>query len=259
MPAKTPNTIVHPLAKFAIGLTAGLVAVAIPRLSSDLSTLQVFNTEFYTPLFIASMLVFALLIGIVITILEYKIPRTPKDTLFSALAIPALVAGSLNTAIETQNANQLQNQSEKISLEARRMNHIEVEAVKSIEVISFDEISLSSEKPFNIQLFPSAHADTPNVQNIISKPIERSQKQLFINRQPENYAVSIYQFENKADAINKAREIRETNPNISVIKINNNRYDVLSNPKLMSESDATLEALKTKNELQITPIILKLK
>jgi len=267
--SKTANTIIHPLAKFAIGLTAGLVAVAIPRLSSDLSSTQVFSTEFYTPLFISSMLVFALLIGVVITILEYKVPRTPKDTLFSALAIPALVAGSLNTAIETQNTNQLQATAEQISQEARRINHIEVEPVQSIEVIHFDDLTSINQDSIRLHLFATAHADTtesiatPTIPTDNTStpvlPIPKSQKQLFINRQAENYAVSLFQFSTKEQAIEKARNIKQQQPQISVIKINDNRFDVLSKGTLMSESDATLEALKAKNDLQIRPIILKLK
>jgi len=257
-PQSSPNTITHPLAKFAIGLTAGLVAVIIPRLSSDLSASEVFSTDFYTPVFIISILVFALLIGIVICILEYKVPRTPKDTLFSALAIPALVAGSLNTAIETQNTNEIQNTVSQISQEALRTNQIEIEPIKSIEVIQLLDSTSNNTQSINVSFFASAHADSPNDSQTLNTPIQKSQKQLFINRQPEIYAVSILQFEKQTDAIQQARQLKSQLPNLSVIKIHENRYNLITKQTLMTKTDATLEALKTKNDFKLNPVILKL-
>lgn len=265
MAETSKNTIVHPALKFAIGLTAGLVAVAIPRLSSDLSTLDSFSTDFYSVWFVASMIVFALLIGLVITIMEYKVPRTPKDTFFSALAIPALVAGSLNTAIETQNTNNLEAEFKQIAQEARALNHIEIEAVPSIDVIHFDELNdqaSSSPSLINFNLFSKAYAEDNNqleTGSLPSSPIQQKTQDTFIQRQPVTFAVSLFQFGDKQLAIQKAQQLKSQGISVTVIRLNELRYDILTDSQLMTESQATLQALEYKKQLGITPKILKLK
>ncbi|GAA6133483.1 hypothetical protein NBRC116188_02720 [Oceaniserpentilla sp. 4NH20-0058] len=256
--ADTPkNTISHPLGKFAIGLIAGFVAIVIPRLSSDLSTLDNITPTYYTSIFFISVAGFAILIGLVITILEYKVPRTPKDTLFSALAIPALIAGSLNTAIETQNSNEILIQSERISQEARKTNLIETENVQSIEIIQFNqstEVTPKNNFDIRFSLFAQVYANDPT-----NKQLDKKQNSLFIQRQNANYAVSLYQFKNKNEAIEKAKSLQQQNIPVTLIKTSSGSFDVISDSKLMTETDATLNALTLKNLLNITPKLLKLK
>lgn len=97
-----------PIAKFFIGILAGCAAIAIPWLSSFLISSEEVNVNYFPHTYLVGVVVFAILIGLLVMTMEFKLPRPPKETLFAALAIPGLIAGSLNIAMEAEDANKMQ-------------------------------------------------------------------------------------------------------------------------------------------------------
>jgi hypothetical protein len=95
----------RPVFKFFIGFTAGLCAACLPRLTAALFAghgqsvvgVQVLDAQFW-----GLSAVFAIIVGLVVTIVEWRVPATPRATFLSALGIPALISGSLNSTADTQ-------------------------------------------------------------------------------------------------------------------------------------------------------------
>jgi len=80
--------------KFGIGFVVGLCAALFPRLIAELATASESDAvALFRQNYIFLSLVFAVLIGAVITILEWEDSRSPKDIFMLALAIPCIMSG----------------------------------------------------------------------------------------------------------------------------------------------------------------------
>ena len=107
----SPDVLVSaPMLKFAIGAIASLCAVLIPRLLAALAQRDPVSVTFITPEFAGLAAAFSGLVGLVVTILEWRVPRAPFDTFMTTLGVPAILAGALSA---NQNAGALQEKTQK--------------------------------------------------------------------------------------------------------------------------------------------------
>ena len=119
-PAVHGQPVTSPLAKFAIGAAAGIAAVAIPRITPLVTMENPSLSGIFTNNFLYLIVALAVLLGGVITIVEYGNPRLPKETFFAALAIPSLLAGALNTGLVSQDLSVKQNQIDVLTNQVQK-------------------------------------------------------------------------------------------------------------------------------------------
>jgi hypothetical protein len=87
-------------AKFAVGVTAGTCAAIFPRLTAALYVDRgAAEVNLFLGDYVLLALAFGLLLGVIVTIIEWGVARPPRDTFMAALGIPALFAGALNTTV----------------------------------------------------------------------------------------------------------------------------------------------------------------
>lgn len=244
-------------AKFFIGTLAGCSAVAIPRLSSFLMSDKIEKASFFSSEYIISALVFSVLIGIFITIMEYKIPRPPKETLFAAIALPGIIAGSLNTALEANNTSRIYKQASELSQEVRDTNGIKIESIESIEVVPFALSGLDiskTKKSSGFQLVSSAYADD-NTPRLVEK---NNSNRISIQIEKPEFAISVGTYSSLDKAKEQFEAIKTQDLSPVIIKTNK-AYEILSSDEILSKTDATIKAIDIKNKTAITPKLLKVK
>jgi len=251
--------VVSPLAKFFIGMLAGCAAIAIPRLSSFLISGTESEVNFFPGAYIIGAIAFSILIGLLVMVMEYKVPRPPKETLFAALAIPGIIAGSLNTAIETNDANISYQKAVELSKDVRSINGIDIEEIEDIQIIPIDlskSVNADSNKLFsvNFSFINSAYAKD-NSDTLLKKTDSLG---VSVQRDEPKFAISIGNYKVLDVAIKEAKLAKKLNPLSTLIKTKQG-YELLFSDKLLSETDATIEAIKIKNELGISPKLLKIK
>lgn len=246
-----------PIAKFFIGMLAGCAAIAIPRLSSLLISADEINDDYFPAAYIAGVIVFSVLIGLLVMIMEFKIPKPPKETLFAALAVPGLIAGSLNTAVETGDANRMQLKASKLSSQILEENGIGTKTVKSIKIIPIDVLNSgegNSTLGKSFQFISSANAG-----ETVAQLIEQTDSfGLSVQREVPKFAISIGSFSSLEKATKEVRKIR--NKNLPAILIKTHKgYEILPNNKMLTKTDATIEAIKLMNKIGVIPKLLKIK
>ena len=245
------------VAKFLIGVLAGCAAVAIPRLSSLLISGENDAVNFFPMPYITCAILFAVIVGFLVVVIEYGIAKTPKETLFAALAIPGVVAGSFNTVIETSGANTTYQKTVELSRDVRHDAGIQTEKLDSLEVIPIDSSQVnhtSFNDGFDFSLISAAYADD-GVKQLVDK---NDTLGVAIQRTIPKFAISIGNYKDLEAAIQKAKEAKAVDPTATLIKTSNG-FEVLSNDKIYSETDATIEALKIKSKLGVTPKLLQVK
>ncbi|MDH5324861.1 MAG: hypothetical protein OEZ68_17390 [Gammaproteobacteria bacterium] len=242
-------------AKFCIGAVAGVAAIAIPRLISYATDA---NQSFtYLPLhYLGAVLSFALFIGALVVIFEYKTPKPPKETFFAALAIPGLLAGSFNTAVESQEANSIFAQNKELSTAIRENNEIAIHTVDDMTIVPLEEEpSPNPGVSFRFQLNPIGTAQAKDEKFPLQ---EREDFRISIQREKPAFGISIGSFADKNAAINEAKRLKKNNPSTTLIKTTQG-YEILSSRKLLTESEAVLEAVKLGRKLNVKPKLITVK
>lgn len=243
--------------KFTIGVMAGCSVVVIPRLSAYFFSSNDPGFTYFPTIFLFSALVFSLILGSIIVIFEYKIPKPPRETFFAALAIPGLVAGSINTTMETNNAITHHQESYELTKEVQNNNNILTEEVESPKLILIDlseNRTIDNNAIFSIDVIRAVYASE---QDQVLEDDENN-LDIAINRTKNNFAVSIGKYKDKESALNAARKYREIVTDITLIE-SNNEYRLITSKKLLTETEATIEAIKMKNQLGEQPALIKVK
>lgn len=98
----TNSTIEHPVPKFLIGVIAGVGAIFIPRLTAALSSVTESSNlnlgDYFPSDYLWIAFGFSIFIGLIMVIMEWKVPKEPHVTFALALGVPALFTGGFNTA-----------------------------------------------------------------------------------------------------------------------------------------------------------------
>lgn len=228
------NEITSPIVKFSIGVTAGISAVALPKLSAALNS----GTESMSYYFPTNVLVlicaFSLLLGFLTVILEHGIPKIPKDTFFAALAIPGLVAGIVSTTIDDSKTIELKQREATLLKQIEDIKGklpTEVEFIKRISSNGF-----INNRGYSFEIIKSAHA--------AGDTIKPEYKGWTTAREIPKYGVVIKNTKTKQEALDYLKSIKEKVPNAMAVQTNFG-FQVLSDEKLLDK----YESFKRSEEL----------
>jgi len=173
-------------------------------------------------------------------ILEYEVPRPPKETFFAALAIPGIIAGSLNTAVESSGLRDITIQNQTLKQQIQELNKFEQKSAKTIQKLSF----LNSDDK-------SPKAGFSLIQTVFASDKEITKQEDGINlssRRPiKEYLIIISTVATKDEVIEKAAELRSRFPNAVAVKADSD-FNVLESDQPLTEYDATQRMLKLKRE-----------
>ena len=241
-------------AKFLIGAVAGFSVAVIPRLSSYVISPNADDvSNYFSMTYIVSVIIFSIFIGLVIMITEYRFPKPPKETFFAALAIPGLIAGTLNTTAGTIETNNMHQETVELREHVQSINNIKTEAVDSMKVINLGMIQNHSVET-SFSLVTNAYADDPTDNTIQKEDPNNYSFQI----EDFEYVISIGTFQNLDEAKTEAKRLKKDNPSITLIKTED-AYELLLDDETLTETAATIEAMKAKRDLGVNPKLLMLK
>lgn len=94
----SPVLVSAPPMKFLVGMAASLCAVFAPRLIAALTTADRQTVTFVSREYFLLALSFSVLVAVAVMILEWRVPRAPRDTFMTTLGLPAILAGALSAS-----------------------------------------------------------------------------------------------------------------------------------------------------------------
>ena len=251
MPTTTmEKTMSKHIANFTIGFFASLCAVFVPRmlamLNSNGNEIQLLPVNYV----IVGML-FSLIIGGVTAILEQAKNRTPAERFVSALGIPALLAGALNTGTASVDLRNSETNNQKLTAALQKQSGIRINddaaTIRPLQPVRDEQ------GRFDFSLIPSAHA-----RDDASPVAQRGGSSLGIQVEQKPYVVVLEKSKNEAEALKKAEKLRKTVPNATAVQSGEN-YLVIDGTETRTKSDAMLRAIELKNETKLKPYLLQVK
>lgn len=241
----------RPGAKLLLGFFAGICSVIFPRLivllnmsnvSGDIIASDVIVFE---PSYIKFALIFSIIVGITVMILEWNVVSTPGKTFMMALSVPALVSGGFNTnsAIDLYRDKQSSwRAEEKIQEEKiQRENPIPIGtpvAGQSIRPLA----RIDNEKPKNKSIsFPLLGVTKAYAADSLGK----SSKFLAFYVRQQLYLIVLDRASNRQGAIERAEGLRSNIPQAQAIQVGNQYFVILGDTRLPRN-----EALRRADELR---------
>lgn len=249
-----PPTITSSYAKFAIGFVAGITAITLPRIAAILGSANQFETaNLVSAGYIGVGLVFAVLLGTIVVITEYKMPKIPRETFFTALAIPGVIAGSFTTILATGEGNREYQANEQLMTQFTDSEYI-LEGSIANEYIEIDfggdtSPPVGSEDPsglgFSFSFFPAASAAEILIldeQEPLFFTENKYSRKLSITRDTSRYLVSLGSHDDMQSAVVQARLLVRSVPTVKLIKSGDN-YVILMDGLNHTKSEAIIRAV----------------
>lgn len=237
----------RPEAKLLLGFFAGICSAIFPRLivllnmsnvSGDIIASNVIVFEWS---YIMYALIFSIIVGIVVMILEWNVVSTPGKTFMMALSVPALISGGFNTnsAIDLYRDNQSSLRAEE---QIQRENPIPTigtpVAGQSIKPLAI----MDNEKPKNKSIsFPLPGVTKAYAADSLGK----SSKFLAFKVRQQHYFIVLDRASNRQEAIERAEGLRSDIPQAQAIQVGNQYFVILGDTKLPRN-----EALRRADELR---------
>ncbi len=231
--------------KFGIGLFAGLCASLFPRLVAELTTPDIGETlVLFSTNYILLSLVFSIFIGVVITIFEWETTRSPKDIFMSALAVPAILSGALNTTATVSNIKQLNEENNNYQQTIQSLTEIPTLPPATLTPVTWIEEDIMQNSFPDFSLISEAHAATAQVQPVMNYNFG------VVKPQPK-YMIVLDQASTKQEAEQKAAVLRQKTP-VSIFKSSNNSYIITSGGQ-KTKGAALNEAVRLKTQKGLQP------
>lgn len=240
--------------KFCIGLFAGLCASLFPRLVAELATPNTGdNFILFSQDYLLLSLVFSIFIGAVITIFEWETTRSPKDIFMSALAVPAILSGALNTTATVNNIKQLDAKNNEYQQTIQSLMEIPSLTPTTITPLTKrDPAPLNkNNKTIGFSLLSMAYAAPANVQPTTTYNFGVVQKQ-------KNYVVVLDQANSKQEAEQKAAAIRQKTP-VTIVRSGNNNYFIITTSGKQNKASALNEAIQLKTQRGLQPSLQQIR
>lgn len=247
-----------PPLKFTIGSVASLCAVLGPRLIAALTVPDRADVTFVTREYFALAMIFSGIVGVVVTILEWHVPRAPRDTFATTLGIPAILAGALSA---NQSAAALQQAIEQQN-----------ELVRALSTQT--NISIESGKPMGATRTGGEPGISGMLRNLLETPAYAEPQQPAVKApQPPRLGVVVDQARyfivlDRASTLGEAQKkqgdlnarLKEATPNRPLslqIEKQASEFLVIEAGGARVKSDALVEAVRLKDVYRITPTLVE--
>jgi hypothetical protein len=247
------------LGHFAIGAIAGFVSVFMPRMMLLLSVDTEPAPERYITLFNQDFLwlgvAFSILIGVVCAILEFGAAQEPRVVFMTALGLPALISGVLNTTSATNKLER--SEQERVSV---LRNIGSQEGIPQQRPATWEPLSSTGDAPDERPparsgswfLFASpAFAQSPG-----RGPQPAGGFDPGIQVQRPGYVVTLKRAGSEAEALRQATELQKEFPAARAVKTDQGFF-VVDGLTARSESEALLTAIKLKSRKDLAPSLLQ--
>lgn len=247
----------NPMAKFVIAVFAVATSALIPRMLATLGspTTGGVSLEGFTPAYYEIAVAFALIVGGVLAIFEWRIPRHPRDSFMTALGIPAVLIGAFNTNVLTQQIASIGQQQSEITRNTARALNVPVE-----------EAPTGAAKVLGVQ--DGATSSTLGALAIISEaraqPLNKAAERGFlrvdnvgITYQGPRYYVVLKKATNAKEAQLEAKKLRRKYPDAAAIQIGN-QFLVVDSPQPKNSAYA-IEGAAQARANRLTPSLLRVR
>ncbi len=236
--------IARPEAKFFLGFFAGICSAIFPRLivalnmSGISSDIMIADIVVFDLSYIICGLIFSIIVGIVVMILEWNVFNEPGKTFMMALSIPALLAGSFNTnsAIDLYKDQA----SLQILEDMQRENPIPIIHAPAKKIIPLaeadDKRPTKKSHVFSLPGTTKAYA---------ADSYENSYKLLAFKVREQHYVIVLNRAPDRQGAIQRARQLSTAIQEAKAVQVANQYYVVLGDIRLPRS-----EALQRADQLR---------
>lgn len=230
--------------RFLIGLSAGFIAVSMPKLSGFLTASQEDITfTLFTSQFVIAIIAFSVIIGIAMVWLYMDSAETTKNLFMSALALPAVLSGGISMSSTSQDA---EIQISRLSQENMALNNQLKEAFDiELDVSDSDNGNASNSV---VPLFfgiNNAYAEGDILKKDDKWQANTTFKTKSLNR---NYYVFFGKSTNKQKLADKKKQLVQTKglKNLALISKGKKLYLIQNTPR--TRSSAMLAAIAFKKQ-----------
>ena len=244
----TKQKIEKPIYKFLIGFIGGFSAAIFPRLMAALALFEDNDVILLSMGYLYIAVLFAVLIGAVVMIMEWGVPKEPNATFMTALGLPALLAGALNTSNGAYVLDAKSKENLKLTEVVRSLSQIPEISADEIIHLSSTTDTINSSNLIRMNIISEAYADSNSSkqQSFNFNPSMKTQQQ--------QYYIILEEVASKSKANQRTREIKPSVQNAQSVQIDDNYFVIDS--KTRSKSDAVLESIRLKNK-GFNPVLLK--
>lgn len=257
---KTSQKVSKPVIKLLIGFIAGLCAAFLPRLTASLAVSSgKTNVVLFDSGYITLSLIFAALVGLIVMILEWRVPREPRATFMMAIGVPALITGSLNTTtgVDTVASQAKENQQ----LVEKLKDLADIQTMPAGGAIT--PLSFNGEEFQNVEGGSNAVASLQwlgirDAQAQTSDAQAASAKLTGLMLDEPLYYVVLAQANSKQEALQLAAHWRAQFHSVVPVQ-SGSRYLILYSAKPIRRSEAVLISIKVKQTTTLKPQLMSAK
>jgi len=239
------------LQTFFVGFFAGICAVFVPRMVAMLNgghaDVQYWNFEY---VMVGSA--FSLIIGGVTVIFVQSEQKTAAEIFMTALGIPALLAGALNSGSTGNNLGELQAVNQRLNESLAQKSNIPIE--KDVTNI----VPLEATPPYSHGPTSQSGFSLISVAHAGAEPPTHEGLKLGIRVEQTPYLVVLKKFHTKEEALKEVVELRKVFPHATAVQSNQSFFVIESN-KPLSKSDALLKAINLQSRTGLNPSLLQAK
>lgn len=236
---------------FFIGFFASVCAVFIPRMAAMLTGGHI-DVQYWNIEYISVGLMFSLVIGGVTTIFVQGTQKTAAEIFMTALGIPAVLAGALNSGVAGNNLGELHSVNQKLTEMLAQKSSVPIEK-GATNIAPLKPLSANSNQSISISSF----SFISNAQAGVTQPAVDEGLKLGINVEQTPHLIVLKKNNTKEEALRSAEELRRTFPDAMVVQSNQNFY-VIDGNKPLSKSAALLKAINLQSKTDLKPSLLQL-
>lgn len=245
-----PNNI----STFLIGFFASICAVFVPRMVTMLNSsnggLQYFHRDY-----VLVGLAFALLIGVITVIFEQGKNKKASETFMTALGIPALLAGALNSGVAGNDVTELQTANQKLNEALAQKSGISIEE-KTSTIVPLEAAPANPRPPVSQSSF--SFITVAQAREDEYAPAKSTSLNLSTQADQPRYLIVLEKFKTKAEAIQRAEGLRKALPRAAAVQSDRN-FLVIDSEEPLKKSDALLKAIELQNKTGLKPYLLQVK
>jgi hypothetical protein len=255
------QTVTRTAANFVIGTIGGLASVFLPRMMLLLSIDTEPAPERYISLipwdFVWLGLGFGIVVGAICAILQHGGAEQPKAVFMTALGIPALLSGVLNTTSATSKLQRVEHEKVAVLRAVGNQADISQERVNTIQPLGASSPSPGSGSPVSSrQRFFFSFVTPAYAQSAAAPPAQARNFDPGIQIRRPSYVVALRRASSHDEAVRLARALQKDIPTAQAVKTDQG-YFVVDSLTPRSEASALLDAIQLKSRRGFNPSLLR--